>query len=261
MIRYNRHNTIWLAILGALIGVVLLAGAATPIVQLTLIALFAFAVGGSFIDLSQQQKLIDNLQQRSPLNRVKMSPQAREAVARASNRGGHLPMALTLADVGIIASQSGSDGLVMRRTRTISKDDDGARPFITLNVNSMEADRNANVRFEIIDQNGREVYIHEMKVYLREGEMNILADHHLPLLKNPQIEGMGDWDLRVYLDGSLAGVHNFTLSPSTEDRRRRLGGNTSQYYVTESEREAEPEDLPTSLEDLLRNQSRSSNGR
>ncbi|MDX1995898.1 MAG: hypothetical protein SF029_26185 [bacterium] len=260
MIRYNRRNTYWLSVLGIILGVVLLAGATPPAVTATLVALFALALAGSFLDLSAQEQLVQTIQQRS--RNSKMSPQAREAVARASNRGGGLPGALTLSDVGVIASQTGSEGLVMRRTRSISKDDDGARPFVTLSVDPSEADRNATVRFEIIDQNGRDLYVHEMKIFLREGEMNILADHHLPLMKNPQVEGMGDWDLRVYLDGHLAGVHNFSLSPSTEERRRRLSGNSGgRYYVTESEAEEEDEDVPMSLEDLLRQQSRNSSSR
>jgi hypothetical protein len=103
-----------------------------------------------------------------------------------------------------------------------------------------------------------------MTVYLRSGEMNILADHHLPLMDNPYVEGMGDWDLRVFVGDGLVGIHNFSLAPSYEDRRARLnrGKNTGggQYYVTSSEQKpsqkASPkkESGPMSLEDLLRNQ-------
>jgi hypothetical protein len=258
MIRYNRRNTIWLGILGALVGLVLVSSQVAPLIQAMLVMIFALAAAASFIDtraLNSRRTLIKSIQQRSPLNRTRLSPQAREAVARASTRGGYQSQHLALADIGMIASQSGADGMVMRRTRTISKDDDGVRPFITLYVDPTEADRNATVRFEIIDQNGRDQYVHEMKVFVRDGEVNILADHHLPLMKNPQIEGMGDWDLRVYVDGKLLGVHNFALAPSDEQRRSRL---SRQYYVTEPERD---QDVPMSLEDLLRNQTGTSTNR
>jgi len=116
------------------------------------------------------------------------------------------------------------DGLAMRRTRNISKDDDGVRPFITLYVHPEEAERQAVIRYEMYNQLGEEQYVHEMKTYLREGELNLLADHHLPLSGNRGIDGSGDWDLRVYVDGNLIGMHNLMLSPSVNERRRRLSG-------------------------------------
>lgn len=154
----------------------------------------------------------------------------------------------------------------MRRTRSISKDDDGARPFITLNIEPEEADRNVVLRFEITSQGGESVFVHEMKAYLRDGEMSIMADHHLPLLGNPRVQGMGDWDLRVYMDGNLIGLHNFTLSPSMRERNRRLAGSYEADYGHDSEpavadefdiidelkQERAPK--PPSLNDLLQEQ-------
>ena len=73
-------------------------------------------------------------------------------------------------------------------------------------------------------------------------------------MKNEQVAGVGDWDLRVYIDNDLVGIHTFALTASYEERRQRLYGERSEYYVTESEQEAEQE-MPLSLEELLRNQS------
>lgn len=265
MIRYKRQNTLWLAALSVVMALVMVSSNISADVQALMLGLFVVALAGSFIDLSSGERFMQAIQQRTALNRSRATPQAREAIARASNRAGYRPTDVQLADVGLIAAQSGSDGLVMRRTRSISKDDDGVRPFVTLNVDAAQSERNAYIRFEMVDQNGREQYIHEMQVYLRDGEMNILADHHLPLMKNEQIAGMGDWDLRIYIDGALAGVHNFALAPSYEERRGRLN-RRGQYYVTESERareheREESEELPMSLEELLRNQSRNSSQR
>ena len=61
-----------------------------------------------------------------------------------------------------------------------------------------------------------------MRTYLRDGEMNILADHQLPLVESERALQAGDWDLRVYVDGSLLGAHMFTLAPSLSDRFRRF---------------------------------------
>lgn len=258
MIRFKRRNTIWLAALSVLMMLVIVSSNVPADAQALLLGLFMLALAGSFIDigaLGSREEWLQSLQQRSPLNRTRMSPQAREATARASGRPGYRTPEVQLVDVGMIAAQSGSEGLVMRRTRSISKDDDGVRPFVTINVPATEADRNALVRFEIMDQNGQDQYIYEMKVFLRDGEMNILADHHLPLRKNEQIAGIGDWDLRIFIDGDLVGVHNFALTASYEERRQRLNKGRDEFYVTEPE--SESQEIPLSLEELLRNQGRS----
>jgi len=65
-----------------------------------------------------------------------------------------------------------------------------------------------------------------MKTFLREGELSLLADHHLPLAGNTNVDGNGDWDLRVFVDNSLIGMHNLMLSPSTRERHRRLSGES-----------------------------------
>src|SRR5690606_4120924 len=116
-----------------------------------------------------------------------------------------------------------SEGMVMRRTRSISKDDDGVRPYATLHVGPSAADTTSIIRFEMIDHNGEQQYIHEMKTYLRDGQMNILADHQLPLARNERLSGAGDGDLRIYVDGVLLGALSFTVAPSVRERNRQIG--------------------------------------
>lgn len=271
MIHFKRRNTIWLFALSVLMALVLISGNIAADVQALLLGVFVLALVGTFVDISaltDRTQLVQAIQQRSPLNRssTRMSPQAKEAVDRAASRGGYREADLQLVDIGMIASQSGQEGMSMRRTRSISKDDDGVRPFVTLLVTAENADRRAVIRYEVVDHHGKEQYIHEMRVFLRDGEMNILSDHHLPLRGNDKIAGMGDWDLRVFVDNTLIGIHNFTLTPSGEERRQRLrGGN--QYFVTgdsasDERRDArrlyeaddEDEEIPLSLEELLKNQ-------
>jgi hypothetical protein len=188
---------------------------------------------------------------------MRMSSEAREAVERAQRRGGVPDDRLTLLDIGLITAQSNREGMVMRRTRSVSLDDDGVRPFITLHVQPDRADQTARIRFELIDSGGSAQYVHEMRTYLRDGEMNILADHQLPLSENAL--QAGDWDLRVFLDGKLIGAHMFTLAPSLTDRYPRAASRPAAtpaprqpLEADESSSAREPEDAPLSLEDLLR---------
>jgi hypothetical protein len=86
--------------------------------------------------------------------------------------------------------------------------------------------------------------------------MNIMTDHHLPLAGNRDVAGAGDWDLRVYIDGNLAGMHNFMLAPSMNERHRRLAQERGEEeYLEEYDIIDEVEqEVPPRLQDLLQNQ-------
>ena len=224
MIRLKRRNTAWLLAMFLLIGFALLAAPVTMAAQVALMGLLAVAVIASMIELGPERASLLDALNRAPLQR-RITPQAREASERAAAQAGYFNRSgIVMLDIGLIAVQTGVEGLAMRRTRNISKDDDGARPFITLFVLPEEAERQALIRYEIYNQLGEEQYVHETKTYLREGELSLLADHHLPLAGNRGVDGNGDWDLRVYVDDNLIGMHNLMLSPSVNERRRRLSG-------------------------------------
>jgi hypothetical protein len=250
--RLRRRHTAWLTILGALVAFVLLSGTATPPVAIALVGLFLAALLLSTVELRPRRILARAPQ--SPLTLMRMSSQAREAVERARRRSPYGPAGISLLDVGLITSHSSSEGMTMRRSRSVSLDDDGVRPYVTLHVQPEAADRNVLLRFEITDHHGETQFVHEMKTYLRDGEMNVLVDHHLPLARNERLTGAGEWDLRVQIDGALAGVLSFTVTPSLQERNRILGGEEE----SARERLIEVEDdAPMSLEDLLRSQNRS----
>lgn len=256
MIRLKRRNTPWLIALGAVVGFALLAGGVPPLIQAALLAGFGAAFIGSMFEFGGKSKgALKEVIQRAPL-RNRITPQAKEAAERAKARLGYSPITagITMLDVGMIAVQTGADGIAMRRTRTISKDDDGVRPFITMHVQAAEAGRNVVVRFELINQYGEQAYIHEMRSYLRDGEVNVMADHHLPLAGNDDISGNGDWDLRVFVDGELVALHNLMLAPSVKERQRRLAG--ARQTLTQ-EHEEIVEEIPMSLHELLQEEQRS----
>lgn len=263
MIRFKRKNTAWIAALGVLTAVGLLAAgqmvAAPFVLQALLLTVFSLATLASVVEIGRERETIMDALKRAPV-RQRVSPQAKEAADRAKSRGGFSDNSLMLLDIGLIALQSSYEGMALRRTRNISKDDAGVRPFITLHVDTPEADRHAVVRFEIYDQDGDQRFIHEMRTFLREGEMNIMTDHHLPLMGNREIQGTGDWDLRVYIDGNLVALQNMMLAPSIADRQRRLSGDYEDDHAVEAYHivdEVEQE-IPPRLQDLLQSEGSSS---
>jgi hypothetical protein len=248
--RFRRRNTAWLAALTAIIMVAIVSGAATPAAMLALIALLGAALAASFIEV-RPNRLREAIP-ASPLSMMRMSAQAREATERARRRGGSTPPGLDLLDIGLIALVTSQDGsMIMRRGRQVSLDDKGVRPYITLNIDPQSADRNATVRFEILDHNGQTQYVHEMKTFLRDGEMNILADTQLPLFDNDRLPGAGDWDLRVSVDGLTMGLLSFTTTPSIIARSRQFAPPVANDAPIRLQDEAD-DSTPMTLEDLMR---------
>ncbi len=248
--RLRKRNLPWAAVMAFLVAVVALSGAASAEVLALVAALVGIGMAVSLIEV-RPAHLRESVP-LSPLARMRMSAEAREAVDRARRRGGQMYSSLTLIDVGLISSHTTFEGMVMRKSRAVSGDDDGVRPFVTLHVRPEDADRNTLVRFEIIDHNGQRQYIHEMKVFLRDGEMNILADHHLPLADNAALAASGgEWDLRVSIDGMLAGALAFNVTPSLRARERQLA-QAARRVSGQADQPAD--DAPLRLEDLLRGQ-------
>jgi hypothetical protein len=251
--RVRRQFLGWLTILGAMVVLAMVSGALTAPVTIALVLLYAFALGASLIDF-RANELIER--SRASFTAAKMSPDAREAVERARRRGSVIGAGFNLLDIGLIATATTERGLDMRRTRSVSKDDDGVRPFITLRVEPHQADRITVVRYEMIDQNGQTAYVHEMKTFLRDGDMNILADHQLPLYGNEDAIAAGEWDLRVYVDGSLIAAHSFSVAPSVDERlgRSRRAADAPQQQAARRIATPDASEGPVSLEELLRSQ-------
>jgi hypothetical protein len=267
-VRRQRQNTIWISLIGTLTAIALIGNPATAPVLLPMVI---GAAGAAFIQIDDRRNPLVN--RLNPATAVKSAmtgatAQAQEAARRASVRGFSQNPGIGLLDIGLIALERENQGATLRRTQSVSKDDDGVRPYLVLNIDPAEADRNARLRFEIIDQNGKEVYVYEMNLFLRDGELNILPDHHLPLRSNPQIAGMGEWDLRVYLDRTMLGVHTFSFTPSSEERAARLSGRSERprrYVMAQTQEKqdsevwsssepAQEERPPQTLEELLRSQ-------
>ena len=225
MIHLKQRNTAWLITLGLLIGFALLAAPISGALQFVLISTFVVALIASVFKIGPSRKSLTDVIGQALIER-NITSQAREATERAASTAGYFRQGVTLLDIGLIATQTGIEGVAMRRTRNISKDDDGVRPFATIHVKDEEAERQAVVRFEIYDHTGKQQYVHEMKTYLHKGENDLMDDRHLPLNGNENIRGSGQWDLHIYIDGNLIAIEGFMLSPSVRDRQQR---NTQEY--------------------------------
>jgi len=250
--RFKRQNVIWVAMLLALSTLAVVGGAPPLLGAFLLVATLAAA---ALAFLPAPQRVVRSIQSNTTASRTarSMSPRARHAVSRASARGGRLSADMSLLDIGIIATTMTENGLEMRRDEQVSKDDQGVRPFLVLKVERPEAERRARFRFEVLDHTGREQYVHEMDVYLREGEMNILPDTHLPLQGNTRLEGMGECTVRIAIDGEMVAIDSFTLIPAYEERRSRLSGTRRTYAMDDGEGRRSSGGS-VSLEDLLREQ-------
>lgn len=247
--RFRKRNTAWLAVLTAITTVAIVSGAATPAALFALLGLLGVALAASFIEVKPRR--LREAIPGSPLAMMRMSAQAREATERARRRSNFAPPGLALLDIGLISLVTSPDGsMIMRRGRQVSLDDKGVRPYITLNVDPESADRSAMIRFEIIDHTGQTQYVHEMKTFLRDGEMNILADTQLPLLDNDRLPGAGDWDLRVSVDSMTVGLLSFNTTPSIIARSRQFAPDLDDAPIRLQD-DAD-DSSPMTLEDLMR---------
>jgi hypothetical protein len=255
---FNTRNLPWLTALGALVGVAVFSGALAAVPALALLAAYGVTVVLSSVRVEvTPTQLIEASTNAISAAQVRATPEAREAAERARRRGG-AARDVILTDIGLIATQSGRDGIAMRRTRDASSDDDGIRPYMIFRVPPRDADRSARVRFEIIDQTGTVRYVHEMRTLLRDGETSVLADHHLPL-ENAEF-APGEWELRASVDGMMVGMYSFQIIPSTRDRLAYLRGDRT-ARPRSAVRDVSDPSLPVNLEELLRGASASENHR
>lgn len=241
--RIKQRDQIWLVLIGILSTIAFLA--ATPevalIIRAAAVAAFVAAVGLVVARPSLEQ-IRQQISTAAASTRPSGSKAAQEAVQRALARGEVPSVDLELADIGLIASESGYDGVTFRRTRDVSNDDDGVRPYVQLKVGALNAERRALVRYELIDPTGETAFVHEEKVYLQLGENTLHPDQHLPLAGSLTPDKLGRWDLHTFVDGRLLGMLTFTVTPTDEERVARLSAQRGE---------------PDSFEDLLRRGGRS----
>src|SRR5690554_1905931 len=124
--RIRKRNIAWLSVIAGLIGVAFLSGTVSAEAMTLLVGVFAVAFVASMLEL-QPSRWRESLAV-SPLTRMRMSTDAREAAERARRRLGSYAISnITLLDIGLISSHASPEGMVMRKSRSVSGDDDGVR--------------------------------------------------------------------------------------------------------------------------------------
>ena len=233
MIRLHRRDRLWFAIVSILAAIAILAPELAPGARIGIIGLYAIISGLVLFDFNAASAVRRSIPKAE---KPRGTAQAREALNRAASSGGGDWVGLSLEDIGLIASIRDEDGLTFERTRTISNQFDGVRPYIQIQVGAAMAERRARLRYELTDPTGEAQFVHEENAYLRLGENTLHPDQHMPMGAIPAGQ-MGQWDIKVYVDGRLIGLLGFTASPTDDERLGRL---------------SDRRDRPASFEDLLR---------
>ena len=145
--------------------------------------------------------------------RKRIYQHALEAVEAA----GHDPETVKVlaTDVGIMAFKDDSDPVV-HRTRDVYDDVDYIQPYVQLRLPTVAV---GLIRFEIVDQDGDIVFVHEERHQLERGRNLITPAARLPVHDGLLMNGA--WALRVSADGMLLAVHEFGWQESQSKTVRR----------------------------------------
>lgn len=246
---------VFFVVMGGLAGTVSPAVALTAGLAYTLVAIAALTrLGPNF--------LRNRLQEIGPSVTIasRTTAAGRRAAQRARNRG-EFNLETNLLDIGLMVNERRRNGQLDRHlVESVSMDVAAVQPFVKLHLNPGTAERLALVEFEFYDQAGKVQFSHQQKHWVRDGENLIGCEQQLPLRGNEELGRAGTWDLRVKVDGTLAGVHGFSMLAAQETPTRRLADDE----VAEPRRSRatisspDEDDAPVSLEELLREQKRRS---
>lgn len=249
----TRGTVVWLLVVGAALGLTLVAGRVSTAVAAALLAMYLgvlLVVAGQIEVATVLRQVLHRQAALAPPSDV-----AREAAARARTLPNYDTL-YRLLDIGLIVDEQRPDGMALRRGRFISLDDDGIRPFAIVDVPPALGGGLALVRFELFDGSGRKQYAYETERWLQPGENVLVPDYRLPIRKRASELEAGGWAAHVSIDGGVLGIHHFNLSESLAEWRRRAGADGELLRDRIWRGAEDDESLPLSLEELLRQQSR-----
>ena len=127
-------------------------------------------------------------------------------------------LAVLPVDIGLIAFY-GDDLPELHHTRSIPDDSDYIQPFVQLRVPHTAI---GQVRFEILDHYGQQVFVHEDRYQLERGRNLVMPSARIPLHDEHHIAGV--WELCIYADNRLIARHIFGWdSAQAPDFERHIG--------------------------------------
>ena len=242
-------------ILAAFVGLVLLAGmvesAATLIMLLTLAGVVYFAR-----EFNKDQKPNDDVdvqvyerrmprRERQP-NVDQVYPHALQAVRSAGLNPDNVPV--LPVDIGII-SYHGDEDPKIHRTWPIADNCDYRQPFVQLRIPGVASGK---VRFELSDNTGQAVFIHEDNYQLKRGRNLIVPSSRLPIHDEREIDGK--WQLLIKGDNVLLAQYDFAWEEAKNNNIQRHLGEDGEINSEMKAILVENRLQKMSLDDLLAHQ-------
>jgi len=117
-------------------------------------------------------------------------------------------------DIGLI-SYKGEDDPVLHRTLSIDDDIDYVQPFVQVRI---PIDAQGRITFELRDDTGQPVFIHEDTYQLNRGRNLVIPSTRLPIHDEQEMDGQ--WELRVLADNTVIAKHHFEWGDAGEHRIR-----------------------------------------
>jgi len=139
--------------------------------------------------------------EQRPANMDQVYPHALEAARAAGLNPDTVPV--LPVDIGVLTYQ-GNNSPVIHRTVAVENDCDYIQPFIQLRVPRVAVGR---VRFELLDNTGQLVFVHEADYQLQRGRNLIIPASRLPV--HDEQESGGEWQMVVSGDNLLLAKYHF----------------------------------------------------
>lgn len=187
------------------------------------------------------------------LDRSAYSEHIHQHAIHAVHAAGHNPDDLPVLpmDLGMIVFFN-NEAPAVYRTSDVPDDADYIQPFVELRV---PVDATGKVRFELLDAQGKPVFVHEDYHELRRGRNLISPSARLPIHDELELDTF--WRLNVYGDGVLLVRHEFMWQPMREQPGTHIRKHIGEDGEISSELRAimaESRLQPLSLDDLLADQ-------
>jgi hypothetical protein len=151
-------------------------------------------------------------------------------------------------DLGVLAYK-GDESPKVYRTWTVPDDIDYIQPFVQLRLPS-KAD--GLIRFEILDSEGRPLFIREDVHHLERGRNFITPAARMPVYDQQEMDG--NWQLRISADNVLLAVHTFSFGDATSATVRRAIGEDGEINSELRLMMEESKPPKMSLDELLASQ-------